>query len=173
MDSGLEAVNSVSVIAFVGLSLNLFMIFSRGYSPQFVLWYLPFLVLALPNGWGLAYATLLTIDSVVERIFYFFLLPESKWLLIGTVLVRTVLMLILVPEYLAVMGFLPLPRWRKLRRWASLPVAAIMLLIMGLGIGLFVRDYSNIDIHTEFEYCLFCILLDFLAFLATVAKYEE
>jgi hypothetical protein len=143
MDSGPEAVNGVSVVAFVGLSLNLFMIFSRGYSPQFVLWYLPFLVLALPNGWGLAYATLLTIDSVVERIFYFFLLPESKWLLIGTVLIRTVLMLILVPEYLAVMGFLPLPRWRKVRRWASLPAAVVMLVIMGLGIGLFVRDYGQ------------------------------
>jgi hypothetical protein len=99
--------------------------------------------LALPNGWGLAYATLLTIDSVVERIFYFFLLPESKWLLIGTVLVRTVLMLMLVPEYLAVMGFLPLPRWRKVLRWASLPVAVVMLVVMGLGIGLFVRDYSQ------------------------------
>jgi hypothetical protein len=143
MDSGPEAVNGVSVVAFVGLSLNLFMIFSRGYSPQFALWYLPFLVLALPNGWGLAYATLLTIDSVVERIFYFLLLPESKWLLIGTVLVRTVLMLMLVPEYLAVMGFLPLPRWRKVLRWAALPAAVLMLVVMGLGIGLFVRDYSQ------------------------------
>jgi hypothetical protein len=141
--SGPQAVNLLSVVAFVGLSLNLFMIFSRGYSPQFVLWYLPFLVLALPNGWGLAYATLLTIDSVVERVFYFFLLPESQWLLVGTVLVRTVLMLILVPEYLAVMGFLSLRRWRRLMRWALLPAVAAMAIVLGLGTVAFVRDYNQ------------------------------
>lgn len=133
----------LSVVAFVGLSLNLFMIFSRGYSPQFVLWYLPFLVLSMPNGWGLAYATLLTVDSVVERIFYFFLLPEGNWLLAATVLFRTVLMLLLVPEYLAVMGFIPRPNWQKIRRWLLVPLALATIVMVGLGIVAFVRDYGQ------------------------------
>jgi hypothetical protein len=137
------AVDRVGIVAFVGLSLNLFMIFSRGYSPQFVLWYLPFLVLALPNGWGLAYATLLTVDSVVERIFYFFLLPDSHWLLVGTVLFRTVLMLALVPEYLAVMGFVPRRRWAAIRRWLALFVALSTLVALGLGTRAFVSDYGQ------------------------------
>jgi hypothetical protein len=143
MGEGSRPVDRLSVVAFVGLSLNLFMIFSKGWSPQFVLWYLPFLVLTLPNGWGLAYATLLTANSVVERIFVFFVLPDSHWLLAATVLTRTVLMLILVPEYLAVMGFLPLRRWRKVRRWAAIPVALAALVVAGLGMAAFVRDYNQ------------------------------
>lgn len=133
----------LGVVAFVGLSLNLFMIFSRGYSPQFLLWTLPFLVLALPNGWGLLYATLLTLDSVVERILYFFVLPDSHWLLTGTVLFRTVLMLLLVPEYLAVMGFVLPWRWARIRRWGLFALALTTLLVAGLGVGAFVRDYEQ------------------------------
>lgn len=143
MGEGGQTVDRVGTVAFIGLSLNLFLLFSKGYSPQFVLWYLPFLVLALPNGWGLAYATLLTADSVVERIFYFFLLPDAHWLLAGTVLFRTALMLALIPEYLAVMGFLPLPRWRMVRRWAALPAAVATLVVVSLGAGAFVREYSQ------------------------------
>ncbi len=139
-----SAVDQVGIVAFVGLSLNLFMIFSRGYSPQFVLWYLPFLILALPNGWGLAYATLLTVDSVIERVFYFFLLPDSHWLLIGTVLFRTALMLALVPEYLAVMGFLPRRRWEAVRRWLALFAALSTLVAVGFGTAAFVRDYRQL-----------------------------
>lgn len=143
LGQGDGAVDRMGVVAFVALSLNLFMIFSRGWSPQFVLWYLPFLVLTMPNGWGLAYATLLTANSVIERILYFLVVPESHWLLVGTVLTRTVLMLILVPEYLAVMGLLPAAPWRRLRRWLAIPAVLITLLLVGLGTMAFVRDYSQ------------------------------
>jgi hypothetical protein len=141
---GGPAAYGLGIVAFVGLSLNLFMIFSRGYSPQFVLWYLPFLVLALPNGWGLAYATLLTVNSVIERIIFFFVLPDSEWLLAGTVLFRTALMLVLVPEYLAVMGFLPLSRWRKVRRWIAASAALVTVLALAWGARAFVRDYTHL-----------------------------
>ncbi|MFC2046376.1 glycosyltransferase 87 family protein [Chloroflexota bacterium] len=140
---GSHEVHWLGVVAFVGLSLNLFMIFSRGYSPQFLLWYLPFLVLALPNGWGLAYATLLTVNGVLERILYFFVLPDATWLIAGTVLFRTGLMLMLVPEYLAVMGFLQLSRWRKIRRWMVLFAALVTLVAVGWGVRAFVRDYTQ------------------------------
>ena len=140
---GEGSVNRLGVVAFAGLGLNLFFIFSRGWSPQFVLWYLPFLVLTMPNGWGLAYATLFTANSVVERILYFLVLPDSHWLLAGTVLTRTALMLILVPEYLAVMELLPSSTWRRVRRWIAGPAALVTLLIVGLGTAAFVRDYSQ------------------------------
>jgi hypothetical protein len=134
----------LGIIAFVGLSLNLFMLFSRGYSPQFVLWYLPFLVLALPNGWGLAYATLLTVNSVIERILYFFVLPDADWLLVGTVLFRTALMLLLIPEYLAVMGFLHPSRWRQVRRWLVAAASVVTLVALAWGTLAFVRDYTHL-----------------------------
>jgi hypothetical protein len=142
--AGGPAAYGLGIVAFVGLSLNLFMIFSRGYSPQFLLWYLPFLVLALPNGWGLAYATLLTVNSVIERILYFFVLPDADWLLDGTVLFRTALMLLLVPEYLAVMGFLQPSRWRKIRRWIVAVAALVTLVALAWGARAFVRDYTHL-----------------------------
>jgi hypothetical protein len=138
------AAYGLGIVAFLGLSLNLFMIFSRGYSPQFVLWYLPFLVLAMPNGWGLAYATLLTVNSVVERILFFFVLPDSEWLLAGTVLFRTALMLVLVPEYLAVMDLLPSSLWRKARRWIAASAALVTVLALAWGTRAFVRDYTEL-----------------------------
>jgi hypothetical protein len=141
---GGPAAYGLGIVAFVGLSLNLFMIFSRGYSPQFVLWYLPFLVLALPNGWGLAYATLLTVNSVIERILYFFVLPDADWLLVGTVLFRTGLMLLLVPEYLAVMGFLQPLRWRRIRRWVAAAAALVTLVALAWGTRAFVHDYTQL-----------------------------
>ncbi len=139
---GLTA-DPLSIVAFVGLSLNLFMIFSKGYSPQFLLWYLPFLVLLMPNGWGLTYATLLTVNAVVERIFFFFLLPDAQWLLAATVLSRTALMLILVPEFLAVMRFLPQRRWANVRRWLSIPLVLATLVLVGFGSVALVRDYGQ------------------------------
>lgn len=138
-----RTVDPLSLVAFVGLSLNLFMIFSKGYSPQFLLWYLPFLVLVLPNGWGLTYATLLTLNAVVERIFFFFLLPEAHWLLSATVISRTVLMLILVPEFLAVMNFLPRHRWQRVRRWIAILLVLVTLISIVLGSAAFVRDYGQ------------------------------
>jgi hypothetical protein len=138
-----RTLDSLGIVGFVGLSLNLFMIFSKGYSPQFVLWYLPFLVLTMPNGWGLAYATLLTIDSVVERVLYFFVLPDAQWLLAGTILFRTALMLMLVPEYLSVMGFLSQLRWSRIRRWAWVTMALVTLLAACLGSVAFVREYGQ------------------------------
>ncbi len=139
-----EAAYRLGIVAFVGLSLNLFMIFSRGYSPQFVLWYLPFLVLVLPNGWGLTYATLLTVNSVIERVLYFFVLPDSAWLLAGTVLFRTALMLVLVPEYLSVMGFLSVWRWRTVRRWIAVSAALVTVVALAWGTVAFVRDYTHL-----------------------------
>jgi hypothetical protein len=138
-----QSANWLGIVAFVGLSLNLFMVFSKGWSPQFVLWYLPFLVLVMPNGWGLAYATLLTASSVVERVFYFLVLPDARWLMAGVVIYRTVLLLALVPEFLAVMGFVRPSRWNVLRRRLAVPVVLATLVMVGLGAGGFARDYNQ------------------------------
>jgi hypothetical protein len=51
-------------------------------------------------------------------------------------------MLILVPEYLAVMELLPSSTWRRLRRWIAGPAALVTLLLAGLGTAAFVRDYG-------------------------------
>jgi hypothetical protein len=52
-------------------------------------------------------------------------------------------MLMLVPEYLAVMGFLQPLRWRKIRRWVAASAALVTLVAAGWGVRAFVRDYAQ------------------------------
>jgi hypothetical protein len=49
-----------------------------------------------------------------------------------------------VPEYLAVMGFLPLSRWRKVRRWIAASAALVTVLALAWGTRAFVRDYTHL-----------------------------
>ncbi len=60
-----------AIAAGVGLTLSLFLIFSKGWSPQYVVYPLALLVVLLPNGWGVAYAIVLTIANFIEWPLYF------------------------------------------------------------------------------------------------------
>jgi hypothetical protein len=79
----------------------------------------------------------------VERIVYFFVVPEATWLLIGTVVFRTLLMLALVLEYLAVMQLLPRPRWQAIRRRAIGPAVLLVLALVCVGAVAFAHDYGR------------------------------
>ncbi|MFQ6014951.1 MAG: hypothetical protein ACE5NP_05875 [Anaerolineae bacterium] len=94
----------VSIIAFTALSLNLFVLYNRGYSPQFLVWLLPFLVLLMPDLRGVAYALVLSFVNMVEGTVYFIIFPQEHWLLVVTVLVRTVLILALCLEYYMILS---------------------------------------------------------------------
>jgi hypothetical protein len=86
-------------VAFTGLTMNLVTLYLKGYSPQFLVWLLPFVVLLLPGLRGIVYAVLLSIVNVVESPIYFTLLPDQSWLLTGAVLARTGLLIVLTVEY--------------------------------------------------------------------------
>ena len=92
-----------NVIAFGGLTVALFMLYSKGYSPQFLIYLLPFILLLLPNGRGLTYALMLTGLNVLEQPIYFVLLPEAHWLLIFVVVARFMLVGVLLFEFAAVL----------------------------------------------------------------------
>jgi hypothetical protein len=116
-------------VAFTGLTLNLITLYLKGYSPQFIVWLLPFVLLLLPNLRGLIYALLLSAVNLVESPIYFTLLPDQPWLLTGAVLVRTGLLILLAVEY----GRMALsePLSRPWSRRLSLGAAA-MLAVLGL-----------------------------------------
>lgn len=86
-------------VAFTGLSINLLTLYLKGYSPQFLVWLLPFVILLLPDLRGVVYALLLSIVNVVESPVYFAMLPHQSWILTGTVLARTGLLVLLSIEY--------------------------------------------------------------------------
>jgi hypothetical protein len=86
-------------VAFTGLTMNLFTLYLKGYSPQFLVWLLPFVLLLLPGLRGIIYAVLLSAANIVESPIYFTLLPDQSWLLVGAVLARTGLLVLLAVEY--------------------------------------------------------------------------
>ena len=84
-----------NVIALGGLTVAMFMLWSKGYSPQFLVYLLPFIILLFPNGRGLTYALVLTVLNVLEQPIYFVLLPQATWLLTVVVIARFIILSII------------------------------------------------------------------------------
>jgi hypothetical protein len=118
------------VVAFTALTQNLLTLYFKGYSPQLLIMLLPF-VLLLIGGWrGIAYVLLLSAINLVEYPVYFVILPDQHWLLAGTVLARTLILVILSAEYAAqVYG------WRVSERTWTRLAAGVMVLVAVLGLA--------------------------------------
>lgn len=101
------------LIAFGGLTVVIFLLYSKGYSPQFLVYLLPFIILLFPDGRGLTYAFILTGLNVLEQPIYFVLLPQTNWLLTFIVVARFVLTALLGFEFAAVI-------WPLEQRWPGL-----------------------------------------------------
>jgi hypothetical protein len=86
-------------VAFTGLTMNLVIVYLKGYSPQFLVWLLPFVILLLPGLRGITYALLLSAVNIVEYPLYFSMLRNQPWVLASTVLARTGLLIVLAIEY--------------------------------------------------------------------------
>ncbi|HHJ06198.1 MAG TPA: DUF2029 domain-containing protein, partial [Anaerolineae bacterium] len=93
------------VIAFTGLTVALFLLYSKGYSPQFLVYVLPFIILLMPNLTGLGYALLLTLLNALEQPLYFVILPNEHWLLTAIVIARFALLIALSIEFAVQVGF--------------------------------------------------------------------
>jgi hypothetical protein len=101
-------------VAFTALTQNLLVLYAKGYSPQFLITLLPFVILLIPGWRGVAYALLLSVINVVEFPIYFLVLPDEHWLLAGTVLLRTLILIVVSVEYAAVIYDLRIPeRWKQ------------------------------------------------------------
>jgi hypothetical protein len=110
--------NNLKTVALAGLTVNLFTLYSKGYSPQFIVQLIPFALLLLPNLRGVAYILLLEIMNFLEATVYFIMLPEAQWLLVITVLSRTLLILALSGEYGFILFDLRSPRISRVHRRA-------------------------------------------------------
>lgn len=101
------------LLAFAGLTLAIFLLYTKGYSPQFLVYLLPFIVLLFPDSRGLTYALILTGLNVLEQPVYFVLLPQTSWLLTFIVVARFVVTLLIALEFAAAI-------WPLEQRWPGL-----------------------------------------------------
>jgi len=132
--------DSLKAVTFCGLSISLFLVFSKGYSPQWIINLLPFIVLLMPNLKGITYSVLLMAANVVEFPIALYLIIDHYWLFIITVVFRTVVLAMLSADF----GLILFPS-PKLKRYLRLVLASIVLLaVLGsVPIGaLAIRDYA-------------------------------
>lgn len=91
----------INSIALGGLTVNLFLLWSKGFSGQFIVYAFPFLVLLLPNLRGVLYTALLSVLWVAEWPLAFMPLENQNWFIAWLVLGRTAILIALCVEYAA------------------------------------------------------------------------
>jgi hypothetical protein len=116
------------ITAFAGLSVNLFFLYSKGYSPQMAVTLMPFIVLLLPNLQGGIYLLLLTAIDFLEGTSYFIIFPGERWLLAGTVVSRSALILALAIEYGLIFFSFDSPWIERIKRRVFWALVALLLL---------------------------------------------
>ena len=124
-------------VAFTGLTMNLLTLYLKGYSPQFLVWLLPFPLLLFPGLRGIAYVLLLSAVNLVESPLYFTLLPDQTWLLTGAVLARSGLLILLAVEYGRMALSQPIPAVWSRRLCLG---AAVLLALLALVAAPFAYD---------------------------------
>lgn len=134
-----------NVVAFTGFTVILFMLYSKGYSPQWLGWVLAFVALLLPNLRGAFYALLTSALNLIEANLFFTIVPDERWLLVTSIGLRTLIFVLLAVEF----AFILQPGWltptvRSIRRW-GLIVLATLLLVGSVPAGVrFVQAYFDV-----------------------------
>jgi hypothetical protein len=119
------------VVAFTALTQNLLTLYFKGYSPQFLVMLLPFIILLIPGWRGMAYALVLSAVNLVEYPIYFLVLPDQPWLLTGTVLLRTLVLAVVSVEYAA-----QVYEWRVTdRAWRRVAAGVVSLAVVAGLVG--------------------------------------
>jgi len=106
------------MVSFAGLTVNLFILYSKGYSPQFLAYILPFIVWLLPNLHGAVYMIVLTLSNFLEGALFFSIFPEEHWILVSAITFRTLAVLALCFEYGLLFFSLSSGRIAKVRDYA-------------------------------------------------------
>jgi hypothetical protein len=138
-----------NVVALTGLTVTFFLLYSKGYSPQFLVYLLPVIVLLFPDRRGVAYSLLLTLLNVLEQPIYFVMVPDARQLLLGIVVARWLVLGALVLEFASVVCGTALQRLAIVRRYA--PAALAVLVGLGLLAGLpsLARSYAGRQLQQE------------------------
>ena len=123
-------------VAFSGAGIILLFLYSKGWSPQFLLWVLVFIALLLPSLRGVLVAILLSLVNFVEANVFLILLPEEHWIMAATVLIRTVLLILLLLEFLGQIWPTAAAGSRIRRAAAGLTWAVMLVSVVLVPVGL-------------------------------------
>jgi hypothetical protein len=91
--------DKIAILALTGLIMQLMMLYLKGYSPQFLIWFLPLIALILPDARGLLYGLSLAVLNVIEYPLYFVFWHETHAVLAVVILARTAIWALLALEY--------------------------------------------------------------------------
>lgn len=120
-------------LALTASFVILLFLYSKGWSPQFLLWVIAFVALLLPTLRGVLLVVLLSVINFVEADLFLILLPDEHWIMVGTVMARTLLLVLLVVEFLGQIW--PSRAVQATRRWAATATWAVMALAVVAGIA--------------------------------------
>lgn len=114
-------------VTFAAISVIWLFLYSKGWSPQFLVWIAAFLALLLPTLRGILLITVLTLVNLVESPIFFVMLRQAEWILVGTVILRTLLLLALAVELLGQIWPAE-QRSRQLRQVGAVTSSLVMVL---------------------------------------------
>ena len=132
-------------IAFTGLTWSLFSLWSKGYSPQWAINYVPFVVLLMPTLRGALYLVLLSIGLLAEWPGAFAMLTNQTDFFTAVVVWRTVLILLLSLELGAIAMAQPQVQ-RRLRFGYAFLLAGLILSAGGIGVRA-AAQYATVQQH--------------------------
>ncbi len=123
-----------NTIAFAGVSVNLLLLWSKGFSGQFIAYTVPFVVLLMPNLRGAIYAALLSVVWVAEWPLAFQMMDGQNWFIAWLIIVRTIVLIALTLEFSAQLfsritpGALRITRYSLLICWLTVPFVGLAAL---------------------------------------------
>ncbi|HEU5327096.1 MAG TPA: glycosyltransferase 87 family protein [Thermomicrobiales bacterium] len=137
-----------NVVTFTALSTLLFLLYSKGYSPQFIIYLLPFILLLLPWRRAIGYTLALSAINLLEWPLYHEWLSQVHWVLVLAVVARTLLWLGLGAEWLAELWQLrnPIAAIRLSRRTLTVAAASalvVAIVLSALAIRTWTQAYYN------------------------------
>ncbi|TAK31825.1 MAG: hypothetical protein EPO21_16405 [Chloroflexota bacterium] len=131
------------IVALTAFTVGLFFLWSKGYSPQFAVYVLPFIIVLLPNLWGAVLILLYSLSNFLTFPLYELFFTEQSWVLWLATLGRTLVLAIMTVEAAAVLHspLQPLLRLAKARLARPAAVGLVLLFVVS-GAGLY-RAYSD------------------------------
>lgn len=136
------------VAQFSLFSLVWFVLYSKGYSPQWATYVSTLALIALPLGRGLGYGLILSLLLAAEWPFAFIVLPQVGWFLSTIIIWRTAVILLIGLEALA-RALLENRVWRTVQRWAFPVGLGISLLLTVVLAQPTFQAYKAVRLETE------------------------
>ncbi len=124
-----------AAVGLAGVTFVMYLLWSKGYSPQWSLHLMAFLCILMPNLRGVLLLLALEALYVIEWPITFILLNADAGYLIALVIVRMLVMVGLGLLFGALIFVKTEPEWRRLRAASMAGSAAALLAVIGLAIG--------------------------------------